>query len=132
MRRTGYCRPCDKPVSKASTAASPLAATVATSAESASKKILGRSVSLDSEGVVLWRHVLYGLGTIVGLLEGYTDIGVPGNPLTELEALLRRIHTLVNRHRDTAKHVDRPTQVQLPADQDRNRDQEPSKDSDMR
>lgn len=36
----------------------------------------------------LWKHVLYGTGTVVGLIHGYAKAGLPGDPRDGIKALI--------------------------------------------
>lgn len=48
----------------------------------------------------LWRHVLIGCGSIIGLIEGYDEIGMPELPVEILEDFIQRLQTVVQRHVD--------------------------------
>jgi len=47
----------------------------------AETKIDQRVVCVQGEAERLWRHVMFGTGTCVGMIEGYLNIGMPGDPL---------------------------------------------------
>jgi len=54
-----------------------------------------RIVSVDGEAERLWRHVLFGTGTCVGMIAGYVEIDMPGDPLPQLEALANRLSQII-------------------------------------
>lgn len=61
-------------------------------------KLDQRVVNVENEGVRLWNHVLYGTGTCVGMLAGYTQLNVPGNPLPQLHSLAARLQEIIHQH----------------------------------
>lgn len=60
-------------------------------------------VSSRSESERLWKHVLFGTGTCIGMIEGYTALNLPGDPRAGLKKLRDRINTLITKHE--AKHA---------------------------
>ena len=48
-------------------------------------------LSTASESRLLWRHVLYALGSLVGMLEGYASLQIPGGTPTHIHTLIRRL-----------------------------------------
>ena len=54
-------------------------------------RIDGRLISVEGEADRLWNHVLFGTGTCVGMIEGYVQLKMPGNPLSQLHALVERL-----------------------------------------
>lgn len=82
-RRKKFCRNCDSPnvVAKAA------------------KKAAEQTPSVISEGtesVRLWRHVLYGTGTCVGMMEGYAALGMEGASVEQIQALIVRLDKLIS------------------------------------
>lgn len=53
----------------------------------------------------LWRHVLVGTSTCVGMLEAYAEIGMPGNPSAGIGLLRDRLNKLLTQLDST--NVDR-------------------------
>ena len=47
-----------------------------------------RVLTSQSESEYLWRHVLFGCGTIVALIKGYAALKLPGNPRDGIKALI--------------------------------------------
>jgi hypothetical protein len=90
-RQRSRCRTCRTP---------PLATPVQDAAEKAASKLKNTQVDLQVITVVgeadrLWRHVLFGTGTCIGMLAGYAALSMPGNPLPELRALRQRIDEII-------------------------------------
>jgi len=57
-----------------------------------------RLISVDGEAERLWKHVLFGTGTCVGMLSGYTALELPGDPLPHLYSLAERLHEIIATH----------------------------------
>lgn len=55
------------------------------------------AVTSESEGLRLWRHVLFGAGTCIGMIEGYQCLGMPGNPKDDLVVLRDRLHNIITK-----------------------------------
>jgi len=55
------------------------------------KELAPELVTSQAEGEKLWRHALFGTGTCVGLLSGYAALGMPGDPVPHLQALVSRL-----------------------------------------
>lgn len=54
-------------------------------------------INTPGEGQKLWSHVLYGTGTCLGMIEGYYNLRVPGDPLPGLLELKKRIDYLIDK-----------------------------------
>lgn len=68
-----------------------------------------RVVSVEGEADRLWRHVLFGTGTTVGMIEGYAAIDMPGDPLPQLYVLADRLNQII-KSLEGKRHADsRPT-----------------------
>lgn len=52
------------------------------------------------QSLKLWNHVLFGTGTCIGMIEGYTDLDMPGNPLDGIKHLRDRLNQLIKKHED--------------------------------
>lgn len=50
-----------------------------------------RVLTSEAESQFLWRHVLYGTGTIVGVIHGYATLGLPGDPRDGIKALIDKL-----------------------------------------
>jgi hypothetical protein len=66
---------------------------------------IAMSVS-EEEGLRLWKHVLYGTSSCIGMIEGYSLLDVPGNPLEALVQMRDRLNTLISKHE--GKHAPKP------------------------
>lgn len=53
-----------------------------------------------SEALRLWNHILFGTGTCVGMIEGYTALNMPGDPLDGIKHLRDRLTTIINTHEE--------------------------------
>lgn len=60
-----------------------------------SAKIEPRVISVEGEGQRLWNHVLFGTGTCIGMLRGYADLNMPGDPLPQLHELASRLSQVI-------------------------------------
>lgn len=49
----------------------------------------------EEEYIRLWTHVLYGSQTCIKMIEGYAELGMPGDPLPQLVELKKRVDRLV-------------------------------------
>lgn len=58
-------------------------------------KLEPRIIYIEGEGERLWRHVLFGTGTCIGMLAGYAALNVPGNPLPQLYALANQLNSVI-------------------------------------
>lgn len=69
-----------------------------------------RVLTSEGESQYLWRHVLYGAGTIVGLIKGYAQNGLQGEPREEIKALIAvlqdALQSLENRQADKPGQAD--------------------------
>jgi hypothetical protein len=84
-RRRKPCRNCPEPVQPSQQAANNAASKLA------SARLDPQIVSMAGEGDRLWRHVCFGTGTCIGMLEGYAALNVPGDPLPQLYSLAARL-----------------------------------------
>ncbi len=55
-------------------------------------------LSTEEEYNKLWNHILYGTKTCIRMLKGYTDLGMPGEPLESLIDLRDELQKLIERH----------------------------------
>lgn len=46
----------------------------------------------------LWHWALIGCSSIIGLLEGYSEIGMPGVPIEGLKHFVNRLQAIIERH----------------------------------
>ena len=53
-------------------------------------------VSSVGEGMRLWSHVLFGTNTCVSMIEGYQQLGMPGDPLPAIIQLRDRLSNLIH------------------------------------
>ena len=51
-----------------------------------------RVLTSESESNGLWKHVLFGTGTVVGLIKGYAVAGLPGDPRDGIKALIATLN----------------------------------------
>jgi hypothetical protein len=92
-RERKRCRRCPDPPA-------PKALPVSTAAaEKAAAKLAGTSLTVASEAERLWSHILFGTGTCVGMLQGYADLDMPGDPLPGLRDLRDRLNRII-KHRE--------------------------------
>src|SRR5688572_5371260 len=52
----------------------------------------------EDEYIRLWRHVLYGTGTCLGMIEGYTRLNMPGSVLEDLYKLRDQLNSIISVH----------------------------------
>lgn len=71
-----------------------------------------RVLTSEGESQYLWRHVLYGAGTIVGLIAGYAKGGLQGEPRDEIKALIATLD-------DALKALDERAGNEIPASGER-------------
>jgi hypothetical protein len=50
-----------------------------------------RVIDTPTEGLRLWNHVLFGTGTCVDMIQGYADLGMPGDPAPKIRDLIVRL-----------------------------------------
>jgi len=89
MRRRKRCRGCtdDKPPTP-----TPVKdATVKVYNKYSGRKLDEALLTRSGESAALWNHILFGTGTCVGMIEGYTRLGLPGNPAPQLRDLIARL-----------------------------------------
>lgn len=48
-----------------------------------------------SESTRLWKHVTFGTGTCIGMVEGYAELGLPNPPTAEIRKLRDRLDKLI-------------------------------------
>ena len=54
----------------------------------------------EAEYKKLWNHILYGTKTCIRMLKGYTDLGMPGEPLESLINLRNTLNEIIERHKN--------------------------------
>ena len=83
-RRTRRCRNCpDSPQ------APPLLQSKVAQTEQKPASVLSqRVIDTDSEGLRLWNHVLFGTKTCCDMIQGYADLGMPGDPRLKIRELI--------------------------------------------
>jgi len=52
------------------------------------------------EGEKLWHQSLYACNSVVEMMAGYVMLGVPGNPVRQLQKLAARINTIIKTYED--------------------------------
>lgn len=71
------------------------------------------NITSDGEGMRLWKHVLFGTGTCIGMIEGYAALGMPGDPYEALCQLRERLNQVISTYEAPSHEVDpaeeRPT-----------------------
>jgi hypothetical protein len=100
-RHKRRCRNC--PETEQPTVAKSVAAAEAD--KTAAKKLSQSIVTSEGEGQKLWNHVLYGTGTCVGMMQGYFSLGMPGDPLPQLQQLIESLTAL--KDQIEKQHADR-------------------------
>lgn len=86
MSRTRRCRNCPDPAPPVKAQSPPPAV-----AKYAGKTLDPNLVNRSDESARLWNHVLFGTGTCVGMIEGYVSMGLPGDPLPQIDLLIKRL-----------------------------------------
>lgn len=71
-------------------------APAATAIDKAAAQAPTRVLTSKDESDRLWRHVLYGCGTIVGLIKGYAALGLPGDPREGIKSLIATLQETLN------------------------------------
>lgn len=66
-------------------------------------------ITSEGEGERLWKHVLFGTGTCVGMIEGYAALAMPGNPLEAIVSLRDRLNKLIHKYEALADE-DQPSE----------------------
>ena len=96
VRRKRRCRNCTDPQSDelVSNAAAKSAAKLD------SRTLDDSLVTQTGESQRLWRHVLYGTATCLGMIEGYANLGMSGDPLPQLLQLSERLQKLIKTFED--------------------------------
>ncbi len=61
----------------------------------------------------LWRHALVGTSSCIGLLEGYSEIGMPGVPVEALKDFAERLLQIVEREENGRQTP--PTSTDVPS-----------------
>jgi hypothetical protein len=56
------------------------------------------AITSESESERLWKHVLYGTQTCIGMIEGYAELDLPGDPSGPIEAMRDRLDRLLERY----------------------------------
>lgn len=52
-------------------------------------------VGPQDQGEKLWKHVLFGTGTCINMIEGYAKMQMPGDPLPGLKELRDRLNVII-------------------------------------
>lgn len=60
-------------------------------ANNAALKMALRPIAEGTEGTKLWHHLLFGTGTLIGMMDGYADAGLPGGPVDQVNQLIQRL-----------------------------------------
>lgn len=76
------------------------------------------SVTSKSEGDRIWRHALYGTGTCIGMIEGYAQMGMPGDPLDTINEFVRRLVSVAAHIKAKRNESTDAQSGQLPARED--------------
>jgi hypothetical protein len=63
------------------------------------KATLSPAITLEGQGQRLWDHVLFGTGTCVGMIQGYANLGLPGDPCNQIEDLIGQLSAVLNQLR---------------------------------
>lgn len=66
-------------------------------------------ISHRTEGKRLWKHVAYGAGTIVSMMEGYSLLNMPDAPLDSLRELRDRLTKVIHSLESTLDVADPPS-----------------------
>lgn len=64
-----------------------------------SKAVL--SITTPGEGQRLWKHVLFGTSTCISMIEGYADLGMPGDPRSALIEMRDRLNKVISNLEET-------------------------------
>lgn len=56
-----------------------------------------KSLVPEEEGAKLWRHVLFGTGTCIGMMHGYAESGMPGVNVEQLQVLIVSLDKIIKR-----------------------------------
>lgn len=54
------------------------------------------SITTPGEGQRLWKHVLFGTSTCISMIEGYADLGMPGDPRSALIEMRDRLNQVIS------------------------------------
>jgi len=103
----------------------PAASVVKTVAASAAVKVTGavidqKIITADGAGQKLWNHVLFGTSTCVGMMRGYAELGMPGDPLPQLRDIISMLTELKTQLEK--QHADRNPTERLPDHSDQGAD----------
>jgi hypothetical protein len=98
-RKTRRCRNCPDTAPLAAKPVEAAAAKIATKYQG--KKLDENLVTREVESNQLWNHVLFGTSTCVGMIEGYADLGLPGNPVPQIAELIRRLANVAKKYENT-------------------------------
>lgn len=58
-------------------------------------KLSGDLITQAGESERLWKHVLFGTSTCIGMINGYADLGLPGDPRPRIQELIRQLQTAI-------------------------------------
>lgn len=95
-RRNRRCRGC--PDSPPAVATPVQDATTKIAAKIAGRQLDPNLITRQGESDRLWNHVLFGTATCVGMIEGYAELGLPGNPVPQIAELIRRLANVAQKY----------------------------------
>jgi hypothetical protein len=55
---------------------------------------------LAAEGEKLWHQSLYACNSVVEMMAGYVMLGVPGNPVQQLQKLVARLNQIIQQQEE--------------------------------
>jgi hypothetical protein len=74
------------------------------------------AITTQAEGERLWKHVLFGTMTCVTMIEGYAELGMPGDCVQGVTILRDRLDRVLNKLKGvTNGQKDAPSPVGSPA-----------------
>lgn len=54
-------------------------------------------LTTEGEGCRLWKHVVFGTNTCLSMLDGYADLGMPGDPVPELQLMVTKLKRIITK-----------------------------------
>lgn len=76
-------------------------------------------LTFQGEGERLWKHVLVGTGTCIGMIEAYASLKVPGDPKDGIVSLRNRLNKVISKlEQNNEDHGERAPEQQLSASPD--------------
>lgn len=54
-------------------------------------------ITSQSESERLWDHTFFGIGVLVGMVEGYVNFKMPGVPVKTIKSLIVRLQNILNK-----------------------------------